>query len=160
MAHWRTRNPTASQFNIQLTAWALAFSALAGAPAFAQPKSFPAVNVWEDEAAMHVEAELPGYSMDDIEVSVFGSELMIKSGPKAAACGCETGANGPSEAATTNPQPQFIRRERFCGQFERTIGLPVEIDGERVGASLQHGVLKVTLPKAKAAMPRKVTVKG
>jgi len=50
------------------------------------------------------------------------------------------------------------RRERGTGRFLRTIELPVEIDSERVKAEYRNGLLCVTLPKAEAAKPKKVSI--
>jgi HSP20 family protein len=44
------------------------------------------------------------------------------------------------------------------GEFVRTVRLPVEINSERVEATLRDGVLLITLPKAESAKPRKISV--
>lgn len=105
--------------------------------------AFPAVNLWEDEKNMYVEAELPGVMMKDIEVSVMGDELSLKGERK----------DGAGEGST------YHRRERGIGTFARVFRLPVEIDAEKVEATMRNGVLLITLPKAAAARPRKVAVK-
>lgn len=104
---------------------------------------FPLLNVWQDEQAVHAEAELPGFSMENIEILATGDTLTIKGKREIT----------PPEGAKT------IRAERSAGTFERTISLPVQIDVENVQATLTHGVLTVTLPKAHAVLPRKIQVK-
>jgi len=104
--------------------------------------AYPAVNLWEDAETLHAEAELPGLSMQDIEVHVTADELVLK--------GART-IEVPAEA-------RALRRERAVGTFERTIALPAPIDIDKVEARLVNGVLTITLPKAAEAQPRKVEV--
>jgi HSP20 family protein len=116
--------------------WGTAFGAT---PA----RVFPQLNLWEDEANVHAECELPGLRLDDLEVTVLGSKLTIRGERKTAA---------PEGASS-------LRRERSYGEFSRTVELPIEIDAEKVEATLENGVLKVRLPKAKTALPRRIEVK-
>lgn len=113
---------------------------------FAAPweRAFPALNVWEDEQNLFAEAEVPGLSLEDIELTVVGNELAIK------------GKRSPDEREGVT----FHRRERGVGAFTRTLRMPVEIDAERVAATLEHGVLTVTLPKAETAKPRRIEVRA
>ena len=107
-------------------------------------RTFPALNVWEDDQSLYAEAEIPGLRMDEVEVSVQGDELTIKGERK----------DTEREGAT------YHRRERGAGSFSRVLHLPIEVDAEKVQAALRDGVLTVTLPKAQAALPRKIEVKG
>lgn len=107
-------------------------------------RAFPAVNVWEDDQTLYAEAELPGLKMDDIEVYVLADELTIKGERK----------HNAADDAT------FHRRERGVGTFSRVLRLPVEVEADKVKADLRDGVLRIMLPKAQAARPRKIEVKG
>jgi HSP20 family protein len=104
---------------------------------------FPALNVWEDDRNIYVEAEVPGMKMDDLELTVLGNELTIKG------CFRETKREGVS----------YHRRERGGGSFTRVLRLPVDLDAEQVQAGLENGVLTVTMPKAASAKARKIEVK-
>lgn len=104
---------------------------------------FPPLNIWENDECLFAEAELPGLKMEDIEVEVLGDELTIK-------------GRFPRPEARDET---FHRRERACGEFARTVRLPVEIDADKVEASLRDGILTITLPKSAAARPRKIEVK-
>ena len=106
-------------------------------------RTFPAINVWEEGDSLYAEAEVPGLSMDDLEVFVQGDELSIK------------GTRKDLEAEGTT----YHRRERGVGSFSRVLHLPVDIDADQVKAALRHGVLSITLPKAQAVLPRKIEVK-
>ena len=52
------------------------------------------------------------------------------------------------------------RKERGAFRFTRSFALPAKVDVEKVQAVLKHGVLTVTLPKAKEAQPRQISVKA
>lgn len=110
----------------------------------APERVFPAMNVWEDERNLLVEAELPGLKLDDIEIMVQGDELTLKGERKT-----EDG-DGVS----------FHRRERGCGAFQRILRLPTRVEVDKVHASLRDGILTITLPKAEDVLPRRITVKG
>jgi HSP20 family protein len=114
------------------------------APA-AAVRAFPALNVWERDDELFVEAELPGLKSDDLDISVVGQQLVIK-GRRA--------DFEPAEGVS------FHRRERGVGDFMRAIELPVDVDANRVEAKLTDGVLLIRLPKAEAAKPRKIQVKS
>jgi len=107
-------------------------------------RAFPAFNVWEDDTTLVAEAEVPGLQLEDIDVMVQGDELIVKGARKTDA----------EEGAT------YHRRERGVGQFSRMVRLPVEVDADKVTARLSDGVLRITLPKAQAVLPRKIEVKS
>lgn len=106
-------------------------------------QTFPTLNVWDDGQRLCAEAEVPGFKMDDLEVSVTGDQLTIK---------------GRRESKTENGT-SFHRRERRTGEFTRTLTLPVDVDADKVEATLKDGVLTVVMPKAEAALTRKIKVK-
>lgn len=111
---------------------------------------FPAVNVSEDDEAFVVEAEIPGLTADQVDVTVSDDELVI--------CGSR-----PAPAvhrADGESDPVWHRRERGTGSFERRLSLPASVDAQLVEASLINGVLRVTCPKAAEAKPHKVAVKA
>jgi HSP20 family protein len=101
------------------------------------------MNVWEDEKAWFIEAELPGYRMEDLDISVLADQVTVK---------------GKREVA----EPQgatFLRRERASNEFERTWTFPADVSADGVEAALNNGVLLLTLPKSPKVQPRKITVK-
>jgi len=103
---------------------------------------WPALNTWEDDNGAWIEAELPGLSMDDMEVLVNGTELTI---------------NGERKAPEANGATWY-RRERSHGRFSRTLTLPWTIDADKVEAKFQDGVLTIRLPRSEASKPKKVKV--
>lgn len=103
----------------------------------------PPVNLWQDDANVYAEAELPGVSAEQIEIFAQGDALTIK---------------GSRRTTHDERTKQVIRSERVSGSFERTLALPVEVDADKVSATLRDGVLTVTLPKAQAVLPRRIAV--
>ena len=106
-------------------------------------EEFPAFNAWQDEQNVYLESEMPGVSMSDLEITVTGSDVGVRGERKS------LGGDGT-----------FERRERPVGKFKRSLLLPVEVDGDKVQASLENGVLTVTLPKAATARLRRIEVRA
>lgn len=107
-------------------------------------RSTPPMNVWEESDCFRIEAELPGYTMNDIEVTVLGDEVTIKG----------------ERTLKDQPNATYLRRERTGGSFVRTWTLPSEVNADAVEATLRDGVLLITLPKHEKALPRKIEVKA
>jgi HSP20 family protein len=107
--------------------------------------AFPTVNVWEEGEHLHLEAELPGLDLKDLEIYVTGgNELTIKGRRQQAA---------PEKGV-------WHRRERSSGEFVRSLTLPYPVNADNVEARLDSGVLHVTLAKHESARPRKIPVKA
>jgi HSP20 family protein len=107
-------------------------------------RRFPALNLWQTDDNVLVEAELPGLTEKDIDVTVNGSELTIK---------------GERPVLESREGTTVHRHERGTGAFNRVIHLPVDIDEEKVEATCDSGVLTITLPKAPVARARHIPVK-
>lgn len=105
---------------------------------------FPALNITQDADNFYAHAELPGMKPEDLEISVIGSTLTLSGERKA------DGAENVS----------YHRRERMPGRFQKAVTLPHDVNGEAVRAEFVNGVLKLVLPKAEHAKPRKITVKS
>jgi len=115
-----------------------------GQPQFS-PASFPALNAWSDEDHFYLEAELPGMSLDDLEIFVSEGQVVTIKGRRTA-----------SQIENGN----WLRRERGSGTFERRVQLPGAINQEGVEATLKQGVLTITLPKALELRPKRISVKA
>jgi len=114
-------------------------------PLVLAPK-FPPLTIREDADAFYLEAELPGLTQEQVQVSVTTNRSQVTI----------TGERKLDETLKGN----WHRRERGFGKFQRTLKLPVAIDADKVEAKLENGVLQLTLPKAEEAKPRRITVKG
>jgi HSP20 family protein len=103
----------------------------------------PAVNVWETPEAFHVEVEVPGFTQENLQVQVAHKTHLTIQGER------------PAEEPEGG---RWHRRERVSGRFTRALELPAAVDADKVEAKLENGVLKLTLPKAEEAKPRRITV--
>lgn len=100
----------------------------------------PNVDITETKDEFVLQADMPGVTKHQLEVLLEGSELTI------------VGRRSPSTAG------DFLHRETSAAAFRRTFVLDPMIDGNRVSAQIDNGVLCVRLPKAEAVKPRKVAV--
>ena len=103
------------------------------------------VDAWVGTEDAIVTVELPGVKPADINVSVEGDSLKV------------WGERKTHEAAEGE---HYHRRERYRGNFERTVEVPFRIDPKGVEAGYEDGVLKVRLPRAPEFRPRKIEVKA
>lgn len=106
---------------------------------------FPPLNLWEDADNLYVEAELPGFDLENLEIVITGENQLSLKGERPAS---------QKEGGT------WIRQERGCGSFSRVLELPSIVDSEKVSANFKNGVLTVTLPKHEGVKPRRITVKS
>jgi HSP20 family protein len=105
---------------------------------------FPAVNVHAGRDGIAVIAELPGVRPEELQVHAHGDTLTLQ------------GSRRPS---TDRPEA-YHRRERRSGEFTRTIQLPYRVDADRIEAHLEHGVLRLSLPRPEADKPRRIEIRG
>ena len=109
----------------------------------AQAGVFPLTNLSEDKDNYYVRAELPGVKGDQLDIQVTGNNLAI---------------SGERKIAAEEEGARYHRREREAGTFSRMIGLPGEVDTDKVDANLQNGILTVVVPKAEIAKPKQITI--
>ncbi len=103
----------------------------------------PRFDIEETEDGWIVEADLPGVPRKDVNVEVRDGELLI------------TG-----EIKERERKGMMRHRTRHTGEFEIRVALPEDVDTEQVDAALDHGVLKVEIPKPERAKPRKIEVEA
>jgi HSP20 family protein len=108
-------------------------------------REVPPVNAWIGEGDVMVAAELPGIDPAKVDISVVGDTLTI---------------SGSRAAQILKEGESYHRQERDQGRFSRTIQLPFHVDAGKVEARYERGVLTITLPRAEADKPRKITVKS
>lgn len=102
-----------------------------------------ALDVEESSDGYTLRANLPGAKLEDINVSIHDNVLTI------AAETSETKADENS---------RVLIRERRRGKFTRSLRFPVDVRGDAIEASFDHGVLNVLVPKAEQAKPRQIPV--
>lgn len=116
-------------------------------PAFGSRVSsgYPAMNVWANEEGLVVTAELPGIDPEALDISVVDKTLTV---------------SGNRAPESLEEGEVYHRREREYGKFTRSFQLPYTIEADAVEAVYEKGVLQITLPRAEADKPRKITVKA
>jgi HSP20 family protein len=105
---------------------------------------YPAINIWTNDDGQIISAEMPGVHPDNIDIDVTGDALSI------------SGVRRPDDVLK---EARYHRRERNYGSFSRTIQLPFMVDTSKVEASFKNGILLVSLPRAEADKPKKITIK-
>ncbi len=108
-------------------------------------RTFP-LDISESEDKQHylIEASLPGFKPEEIQVTVEGDTLLI---------------HAQKKEETRAEKGTYVRRERYEGEMSRSITLPTAIDVARVEASYEHGLLKLIVPKAEVVKPTQIPVK-
>ena len=104
------------------------------------------VDVREDGDHIYVEAELPGFRKEDVDITLENQTLTISAERK------EEAEQGEKEKAG------WLLRERRYNRFVRSFTLPPTVDEQSVQAKLDNGILKITLSKREETKPRKVQV--
>ena len=107
-----------------------------------EPALLPPVDVIEDATGITLLADLPGVPKDRLALRVEGDQLAIE-----------------AEAVLAVPQgmePGHV--EVGLPRYRRTFTLSKELDADKVSAELAQGVLRVRIPKAEHAQPRRISV--
>jgi HSP20 family protein len=90
-----------------------------------------------------VTVELPGVQLDDLQITMEDGLLTIQ---------------GERQVASESSEEQYHRLERSSGAFRRAITLPAHIMADAVEASMEDGVLRILVPKAEEAKPKRIQV--
>jgi HSP20 family protein len=102
----------------------------------------PPVDVIEDSAGITLLADLPGVSKDKLNLQLEKNRLTIEG---------EVGIELPKEMQSTHAE---VRQPRY----RRVFTLSSELDSEKAKAELKNGVLKLHIPKASHAQPRRIQI--
>ena len=117
-------------------------SAAERSPAAQQQHVVPPVDVFENDASLTLLADLPGVARDQLQVRVDGDTLVLE-----------------ATAAPQGPeQMELVYGEARSPSYRRQFTLSRELDASRIEAQLRDGVLRLTIPKAEEARPRRIQV--
>lgn len=105
----------------------------------------PAVNVRQDNENVIVETSLPGIDPEKMDISVENDVLTI---------------SGHTEEKVETKLEDYYRKEIREGSFSRSVILPMGVKADQAEASYDKGILKITLPKAEEARPKKISIKA
>ncbi len=95
----------------------------------------PAINVLETEHEYEVEVAAPGMTKEDFNVHIDEDNDLVISMEK------------NSEHKEENRKGRYLRREFSYTKFQQSLILPDNVDKEKIAASVENGVLRITLPK-------------
>lgn len=101
--------------------------------------SYPPLNIGEDEKNIYIHAEIPGVTIDDVEITITAKDLVIKGERKL-------------------PEGRYFRHERPSGVFQRIVSINTTIDADNVSASMKDGLLKIVMPKSEVYISKKIDI--
>jgi HSP20 family molecular chaperone IbpA len=107
-----------------------------------QPFVVPPVDIFEDDHAITVLADLPGVQRDQLHLRIDGDTLLLEATAR---------TSGPGDM-------QLVYGEAQCPTYRRQFTLSRELDTAGVEAQLRDGVLRLVIPKAEDARPRRIQV--
>jgi HSP20 family protein len=101
------------------------------------------VNIYDTGNDIVMVAPMPGVEAEDIDIEVVGTTIALRASLR-----------GPGQQ-----RRQYLLHEWTYGPYERTVQLPVEVDGQHANATHDNGVLVVTLPKARRSRAVRVPLR-
>ncbi len=104
----------------------------------------PPCDIYETDKEIVLRMELPEMRKEDVRVTFENNVLTLR---------------GERKFEQTVNRENYHRIERKYGEFMRIFTLPTFVEGTKVLAEFKEGMLTVTLPKNKAAIPRQIEVK-
>jgi HSP20 family protein len=105
--------------------------------------SRPAVDVYEEDDNLIVEAHLPGFKPENLDVNVERGVLTL---------------SGQTEIEQERKERHYLLREKRSGRFSRSLHLPPSYTADPTQATFEHGVLRLVFPKAEEAKPRRIQI--
>lgn len=108
------------------------------------PVTAPATDIYETDREIVVVADMPGVNEQSVDITLENQALTL------------SGRATRAEAA----EGELLYREFGPTEYRRTFTLSDEIDRDRITARVKNGVLRVTLPKAARAQPRRIAVQA
>ena len=106
-------------------------------------KYFP-VDIYEAEDSVVVKASLPGIKPDEVDLSITGTTLTLRS---------ETKQTDEAKAE------DYYRRERHYGAYARSVTLPKDLKSDEADATFDSGVLTIRIPKVEETRPKSIKIK-
>jgi len=104
----------------------------------------PALDVYQTPNEVVVKATLPGVKPEDVSIDITGETLTIK---------------GETKAEEEVKKEDYLYQERRYGAFSRSVMLPSGLKTDKAEATMEDGVLTLTMPKAEEAKPKAIKVK-
>ena len=103
------------------------------------------LDVIENENEYVVKASIPGVNPDDLDITFNDRILTIK---------------GESKGEEEKKEQRYHLRERWSGNFTRSISLPSRVKTDEIRANCENGILTLHLPKTEEVKPKRISVKS
>lgn len=104
----------------------------------------PALDVYQTPDAVVVKATLPGVKPEDVCIDITGETLTIR---------------GEAKTEEEVKKENYLYQERRYGAFSRTVVLPSGLKPDKAEATMEDGILTLTIPKAEEMKPKAIKVK-
>ncbi len=101
-------------------------------------------DMYEEQDKLVVKTEMPGINKEDLDITLEGDRLTIKAEKK----------------EEVNEDATHHARERYYGQYFRSVTLPYPVKENKISATYDNGVLEITLPKAEEVKAKRIEVKA
>ena len=105
----------------------------------------PALDIYQTPNEVVVKATLPGVKPEDVSIDITGETLTIR---------------GESKAEQEIKKEDYLYQERRYGSFSRSVALPSGLKPDKAEATIEDGVLTLTIPKAEEVKPKAIKVKA
>ena len=103
----------------------------------------PAVDIYETDNEIQVQAELPGVDRKDISLNLEKNVLTLK---------------GERRFEKETKQENYHRIERAYGGFSRSFAIPAIVDDDKIRAEYKDGILRIALPKKEQVKPKQIQI--
>jgi HSP20 family protein len=103
----------------------------------------PAIDIYQDKDNVVAELSVPGVKPEDVEISIENDVLTV---------------SGQKEERSETKREDYYRKEIRRGSFSRSVILPMRVKADEAKADYDNGVLKITMPKAEEAKPKRISV--
>ena len=104
----------------------------------------PTLDVYQTPNEIGVKAALPGLKPEDVSIDITGETLTIQ---------------GESKAEQEVKKEDYLYQERRYGTFYRSVVLPSGLKSDKAEATMEDGILTLTIPKAEEVKPKAIKVK-
>lgn len=136
-------NPWNDLFSLHDQLFSDAFTGVrAPARGFDAPATLP-IDIRQTDTAYTIEASVPGFAPEDVEVTLDQNVLTIR---------------GTRKQESEDRTDGWIRRERRQASVHRQVVLPAEVNQSEITAGFENGVLTITVPRTEKAQPKRIPV--
>jgi len=101
------------------------------------------LDVTTDKDQLTIEAALPGVAPEDVDITIENGTVTI---------------SGKTATERTGDEGSYLVQEIRRGSFSRSVTLPTGLEADRASATFEHGVLRLSIPKAEQVKPRQIKI--